>query len=546
MDACPPIITEAALRASWATFDASTRAALIGMFASRGHTGSAGPVPARQRVAAGTQPAPIQTGLPPPRGNPYGDEGYAGEDEREERNILGTRTAQAATNGAHSARNQAGQENNGHNPACRRRRLSPGGRYANIGEYNGTLTKQNPRAYMECREDPALLEEEPTDEYVELMSKNNELEARVRMLETHLPDHPADADDSTSDEDDDVVYNPDGSAAEKDDVDPLVLLQLNTHSLSPMQKKALSKIQTSVTTAFRETTGVLASDQPWPRWSKDGVFPGMAVNFEATVEHCVNRALFRRVAEVAMQDLKKHAPVHADWMSASDVKLTLGLLFEVAKRSFRGFKRVYKAQFDEEQRNQLNANARAARWLNRRRKKCSNLLKVTAMYMEKHGVDPTPLIVQEMMSDEASGPEDEATESQAEWKRRMADCAGVTKKTDEQLAKMVFFEAVHPNWRSEALTQILHELWSLFWQAVSTRTARAMTPRITDTDRQSDEPPQTAPYNFGINQDWYEQFKDSNTHKVALKDWMNYPDPEGFGENAEVPDDAQENENGVA
>ncbi|OSD07053.1 hypothetical protein PYCCODRAFT_1464166 [Trametes coccinea BRFM310] len=542
MDACPPIITEAALRASWATFDASTRAALIGMFASRGHTGSAGPVPAGQRVAAGTQPAPIQTGLPPPRGNPYGDEGYAGEDEREERNILGTRTAQAATNGAHSARNQAGQENNGQNPACRRRRLSPGGRYANI--------------------DPALLAEEPTDEYVELMSKNNELEARVRMLETHLPDHSsagahalpaqrggrvgysaragrggrrprrqrvraADADDSTSDEDDDVVYNPDGSAAEKDDVDPLVLLQLNTHSLSPMQKKALSKIQTSVTTAFRETTGVLASDQPWPRWSEDGVFPGMAVNFEATVEHCVNRALFRRVAEVAMQDLKKHAPVHADWMSASDVKLTLGLLFEVAKRSFRGFKRVYKAQFDEEQRNQLNANARAARWLNRRRKKCSNLLKATAMYMEKHGVDPTPLIVQEMMSDEASGPEDEATESQAEWKRRMADCAGVTKKTDEQLAKMVFFEAVHPNWRSEALTQILHELWSLFWQA-------------------SDEPPQTAPYNFGINQDWYERFKDSNTHKVALKDWMNYPDPEGFGENAEVPDDAQENENGVA
>ncbi|KAJ2988523.1 hypothetical protein NUW54_g9088 [Trametes sanguinea] len=305
-------------------------------------------------------------------------------------------------------------------------------------------------------------------------------------------------------------------------------------------------IQSSVTTAFRETTGVLTSDQPWPRWSEDGVFPGMAVNFEATVEHCVNRALFRCVAEVAMQDLKKHAPVHADWMSASDVKLTLGLLFEVAKRSFRGFKRVYKAQFDEEQRNQLNANARAARWLNRRRKKCSNLLKVTAMYMEKHGVDPTPLIVQEMMSDEASGPEDEATESQAEWKRRMADCAGVTKKTDEQLAKMVFFEAVHPNWRSEALTQILHELWSLFWQAVSTRTARAMTPRITDTDRQSDEPPQTAPYNFGINQDWYERFKDSNTHKVALKDWMNYPDPEGFGENAEVPDDPQENENGVA
>ncbi|CDO75665.1 hypothetical protein BN946_scf184941.g18 [Trametes cinnabarina] len=487
MDSCPPIIIEPAIRDSWTTLDAATRAALVAMFASRREqtAGHAAPLPA----VATSQPAHFQAGMPPPRGNPYGDDGATA--------------------------------------AIRRRRLSSGGSYVII--------------------DPALQadDEAPSvGEYTELLSKNNELEARVRTLESHIsmragqtcdgrtsgysarggrhrrrvprrgqPHAAGEAELSTSaDEDEDyaAVFQPD-LTAQKNETDALMLVQQDVQSLSPMQKKALSKIQSSVTASFRETTGVLTTDQPWPKWSDGTEFPGMAVNFEATVEHRTNRALFRRVAEVALQDLKKHASVHADWMNAPDVKLTLGLLYEVAKRTFRGFKR-----------------------------KCSNLLKATAMYVEKHGIDPTPLIVQEMMSDEASGPEDEETELKADWKRRMAERVGITNRSDAQLEKMVFFEVVHPNWRSEALTAILHELWDLFWAAVSTRTARAMTPRVTGTERTSDDPPQFAPYNFGVNRTWYDRYKDTATHRIALKDWLKYPDPVGFGENQAAPQNPED------
>lgn len=55
-------------------------------------------------------------------------------------------------------------------------------------------------------------------------------------------------------------------------------------------------------------------------------------------------------------------------MNAPDVKLTLGLLVEVAKGTFRGFKRPYKAQHDADAKARLDENERASRWLNRRRK----------------------------------------------------------------------------------------------------------------------------------------------------------------------------------
>lgn len=56
-----------------------------------------------------------------------------------------------------------------------------------------------------------------------------------------------------------------------------------------------------------------------------------------------------------------------------------------------------------------------------------------------------------------------------------------------------------------------------------------MTFRVRCSGRGSDEPPDVAPYNFGINQPWYGAHKDKDTHRIALSDWGSYDDPEGFG-----------------
>lgn len=59
-----------------------------------------------------------------------------------------------------------------------------------------------------------------------------------------------------------------------------------------------------------------------------------------------------------------------------------------------------------------------------------------------------------------------------------------------------------------------------------------MTPRITSTGRSTDRPPPYAPYNFGINQEWYVKFKDKPAFQILLRGWGSFGDPPGFGTNA--------------
>lgn len=122
------------------------------------------------------------------------------------------------------------------------------------------------------------------------------------------------------------VFHPDPNA-EKDDFDPLILVDpKHKRGLSILQRKAIAKCQVraysqgpategtmfllvakaAVQTAFRQVTGVLTTQDPWPKWTQDSEWTGsgMAVNLEGMVTHPINRVLFRRVAEVAMQDLK--------------------------------------------------------------------------------------------------------------------------------------------------------------------------------------------------------------------------------------------------
>lgn len=71
------------------------------------------------------------------------------------------------------------------------------------------------------------------------------------------------------------------------------------------------------------------------------------------------------------------------------------------------------------------------------------------------------------MSDEASGPEDEALESKVDWKRRMAQKVGRTNLEDAELEKMEFFENIEPNWRSSEMTDMYRELRGLWYSGVS-------------------------------------------------------------------------------
>ena len=71
-------------------------------------------------------------------------------------------------------------------------------------------------------------------------------------------------------------------------------------------------------------------------------------------------------------------------------------------------------------------------------------------YKDLHQVDPSCLLLEEYMSDEASGPEDDS-ETLLQWKRRIAVTSGnfsAETLTDSFLDTQNFREVIKPNWRS--------------------------------------------------------------------------------------------------
>jgi hypothetical protein len=66
-------------------------------------------------------------------------------------------------------------------------------------------------------------------------------------------------------------------------------------------------------------------------------------------------------------------------------------------------------------------------------------------FKAEYGIDPSPLIHRDHMSDEMSGPEDVA-EGHDAWRARMAEALGLRSDVAE---KIDFFEVPVCEWRSE-------------------------------------------------------------------------------------------------
>ena len=62
--------------------------------------------------------------------------------------------------------------------------------------------------------------------------------------------------------------------------------------------------------------------------------------------------------------------------------------------------------------------------------------------------------------------------------------------------------------------------------------------RVRGSGRLDSRAPAIAPYNFAINQNWYDMYKDTPTHRDLLIDYNSYGDPKGFGTNkSRLPSD---------
>ncbi|KAL4259476.1 hypothetical protein AB1N83_007668 [Pleurotus pulmonarius] len=286
--------------------------------------------------------------------------------------------------------------------------------------------------------------------------------------------------------------------------EPKLLSEAAQDARRALQKRQVAK--------FRELCGV--KDKNWPcpgevRRNPETNELYLAPDFESDVTSEVNHCIIVTVAQQTYACLESwdDRPAALKSLDFAWDQLTIE---KFAKGSFRTFKRQYEVNMNEEKARRERVHQRTTRWLQRRNEKCKRLLLAVPKFIEHHGIDPTPFIVQEHMSDEASGPEDDTEpESDDVWKRRMATLKGMGDVVD--LSRLMFTEVIKPEWRSDVLSEIYHELFEIQWNMRNAKEkARYRTLRVTDSGRSTVTPPLAAPYDFGI------------------KDWYTYGNPPGF------------------
>ncbi|KAK0440882.1 uncharacterized protein EV420DRAFT_1485835 [Desarmillaria tabescens] len=322
-----------------------------------------------------------------------------------------------------------------------------------------------------------------------------------------------------------------------DAVDGLLERQADMIDVMHEQNEVLTKLQEEPKIdleKFRAVCSVKTGDK-WPA-------PGrvhtnaethevyMTPVFEKNVLYEDNMTIFCKVAHLVKEDIKTKCP---EDLKHSKVYYTHETLIDFAKDTFHGFKPIVQAQVNEAKAAKAAVNGKTSRWTQRHATACSQLLKATGEYEKEYGVNPTDLLANEYMSDYASGPEDD-DELKTGWKLHMAKLAGfnIEALPEDVYAQLTFWEHIRPCWRSQEFTDILYRLKDKYNELRTEHERKMVCPiRVMNSGHNTVVPATKAPYNFGIDEAWWNEHQDDPEYTYLLSDWNRYEDPAGFGSN---------------
>ncbi|KAJ7312679.1 hypothetical protein DFH08DRAFT_973215 [Mycena albidolilacea] len=227
--------------------------------------------------------------------------------------------------------------------------------------------------------------------------------------------------------------------------------------------------------------------------------------FSVHVTDLRNRDLVDVVARKAQAELQNRDGWPQKLKRPSQVPgptFDLAYLRERSKESFRNLTQMWKETQNIEAAIQGDVN-----------RKSEQLAKVVNIFATDHHLDPgflADLIHEQYLSDEVSGPEDEAVETRDAWK------------------KMEMLELLVPAWRSEAYSSLIHDLENFRLDGTSPTQELNLKYTRVGLDRPSDRIPWYAPYDFGISMEWW---KENNVpaNKTMLKGWTKWPEPDESG-----------------
>ncbi|KAJ7039996.1 hypothetical protein C8F04DRAFT_1084399 [Mycena alexandri] len=267
-------------------------------------------------------------------------------------------------------------------------------------------------------------------------------------------------------------------------------------------------LQNYSTKTFRRACGVKVKDAwPDPEITRTNPTTGeeyLNPYFEYDVGDPRNNSVCVAVAEQVLNELESARPAGLSDSAEWDYKT----LLKCAKVSFRNLKRPWKKGVYPEVKLMAEASERTNRWYSRRCTKVKHIMSQAEKYAGLHGIPfavMKELIHEQMVSDEASGPEDDEEESPQAWKVRMAVKYGSKDVTPSGLQNIDFVEVLECAWRSPQLSNISHGAQTLWEKSITTtELGNIKYSRVKNTRRKSSRIPNIAPWDFAISPEWLE------------------------------------------
>ncbi|KAJ7148862.1 hypothetical protein C8R46DRAFT_1199019 [Mycena filopes] len=316
-----------------------------------------------------------------------------------------------------------------------------------------------------------------------------------------------------------------------------------------LSKAANRALQSYVTKTFRRVCHVSGKDWPDPDVVRINpvtheTYPSPFFAFEISDPR--NQRLIGDVARQVDVELRNPECWPSALKECDSDAWDINLLIQMAKNSFGSFRKQWNGKTNPVAGLKAEKSAQAYRQEQRRNLKSKQLKSISAEYLKTHDIDPEFLEVMfdaQFMSDEVSGPEDEAIEVPHAWKVRMAAMAGMS-LTPASLSKVNFLEVTSPDWRSETYSDIIHDFQRRFFKSLSDADKRAIKYHRVGTGRVSSRIPEWAPYNFGIaSDDWLKSSRQVPVKRNLLKQWGKYPDPDDLQRVLDaIGDDIEEGE----
>ncbi|KAJ7923895.1 hypothetical protein B0H13DRAFT_2399714 [Mycena leptocephala] len=281
-------------------------------------------------------------------------------------------------------------------------------------------------------------------------------------------------------------------------------------------------IQAYATKTLRRACGVMGKEWPDPDIVRINPTTGvkyLTPFFEYDVTDSRNHDLCLTVARLMDMEMKAKRPPGVSNAAVWDPET----LLRCTKKSFRAMKKQWKRGHDDLVAKRAHVHERATRMYRRRCTKYAHIKSQIEAYAQKYSLPVSvvgELLHEQLLSDEASGPEDEDEEEPGAWK----DVSSTA------LKKYAFLEVLENPWRSDELTEISHTMQSMYHDKLTTREiGNIKYTRVTDTSRTSPRIPLVTPWDFGISRTWLDEQRTDPKVSPLVVDWGTYGNPQGFG-----------------